>query len=381
MSEHLGELLELLYGARNRFRTARGVVVSRHSMRLTTEGMRRERRRQRRFGGGSMVQFAFATSESDEPAPDIHEEHTRFWWEPPDRLREESERQTRVVDGELWWVSMPDLGAISNAGLDEDARAEHRTGGGEEFRLLLDPSGMIGLLDFDRIDDEGDVFRVGARLRDDTEDSAFHLRVHFAPGADRIELVVDRRRGVLLRRASYLDDEEMSSVELGEIAFDEDFPSETFVFVPPSGVEVRSPEDAHRRYTLEEAIAEAPFTVFLLGEAPAGFGDPHVSYHDHRSFGGPLLALFYHRTRRGSLILTQTSAGRKLGWPGVEPKLDEVERDGVVYTTCASDPELGTPAAVGVERDGTAVRLQSDVLGIDELLELASGLAATPAAS
>ena len=43
MSE-LGELLELLYGARHSFRTARGVLRRTYSWRLTQEAMKRETR-------------------------------------------------------------------------------------------------------------------------------------------------------------------------------------------------------------------------------------------------------------------------------------------------------------------------------------------------
>jgi outer membrane lipoprotein-sorting protein len=386
VTEHLGEVLELLYDARNRWRTARGVLLHRHSLRLTTEGIRREQRRQRRSPGrGSVVQFALATTGDGEPPPDIHEVRTRFWWEPPNRLREESDAQTIVRDGELWWMYTPDIGAVSNAGLPDEERARFGAGGGDELRQFLDPSGLTGVLEFDRIEPAGDVFLVHARPRVDLDDFHVHMRLGVSTGADRFELVVDRARGVVLRRTAYLGDDEMSSAELAEIAFDENFPDGTFVFVPPPGEEVRSPETAHRTYTLEEAIAEAPFAVFVFPATPEGWGEPHVSYHPSRLRPPmePMLALFYHRSGgTGSLILTESGAGEdKLSWPGFDPQLEEIERNGVVYTTCAPDDELGTPSAVGFTRDGTTIRLQSDALGLEELLELATALVARPATS
>src|ERR1022692_2400096 len=159
--DELGELLELLYGARHRFSTARGVLVHRHSTRLTMEAMKREQARQRRGAGGSF-QMVFARSDTSGPEPpDLHEERIRFWWEPPDRLREEVESEvphharTSVIDGELWWTYSPDWGAISNVDLSGEERAQHGFGGGESFRQVLDPSGLIGVLEIDAVDVEG----------------------------------------------------------------------------------------------------------------------------------------------------------------------------------------------------------------------------------
>lgn len=84
MSE-LGELLELLHGARSRFRTARGVLRSRHSSRLMHEAMKREnaRKRRGRGGSGSLVMFSTGGDGAEEP-PDLVEDRIRFWLEPPE---------------------------------------------------------------------------------------------------------------------------------------------------------------------------------------------------------------------------------------------------------------------------------------------------------
>ena len=77
----------------------------------------------------------FSGGPGEEP-PDRYEERTRFWWQPPDKLREESEAEpprrshTTVLDGELWWTYSPDWGAISNVDLDEDVRAHHSPAAG-----------------------------------------------------------------------------------------------------------------------------------------------------------------------------------------------------------------------------------------------------------
>jgi outer membrane lipoprotein-sorting protein len=387
----LGELLELLYGARMRFRTARGVVDYRHSNRLLQEAHRRQAARMnRRRGGGrtSMLQVAFASREGGdgaEPA-DVHVERVRFWWEPPERLREEVSSETRaqtrttVLNGELWWTYSPEWGAISNVDLDDEERAQHGAGGGDRFRPLLDPSGLAAVLDFDQVLVAGDRLRVRARPREDLEGPPIHFHLHVVGGADAFELEVDHELGFVRRIAALIDGEELSVTELSEIAFDEVFPPETFVFKPPPGVEVLPPETGrHKRYTLEEAAEAAPFPVFFLPELPEGDWRLRVNYTDARR-RPPVPAnvwLIYHRADgRGALSLAQRPAREGgFGWPGyAPPELEQLERDGVPYTVCRADPDRGSQNAVAFERDGTAIQLQSQELELETLLELAGSL-------
>ncbi len=385
MSE-LGELLELLYGARHSFRTARGVLRRTYSWRLTQEAMKRENARHKRGRGGSVQLMAFATGgPSAEEPPDVHEERIRFWFEPPERLREEAEApphssHTTVLDGDLWWTYSPDWGATSNVGLSEEEAANVRAGGGEPFRLLLDPSGMLGMLEFESVDAEEGRLLVRARPRDDLDD--FHRHMLPVHGADALELVVDRKRGVVLRLAAYLDGQQLSLAEFEELAFDEVFPEGTFVFVPPPGEEIRAPEVAsHREYSLEEVAELAGFRVFGVPELPEGQWRLHVHYSPPRR-RPPIqanVALFYHRADgRGSLIVSQHKTGEGgFGWPGIHPDgplLEELERDGVRYTACRADPTQGSGAALTFERDGTAIQLQSPDLDVEALLDLAASL-------
>ncbi len=381
--DELGELLELLYGARHRFRAARGVLLYRWSHRLTMEAMKREeaRRKQR---GGSQSQIMFATRAGDEPEPpDLHEERTRFWWEPPDRLREEVESdakpaRTTVIDGELWWMYMPEWGAISNVELSDEERARHVVGRGESFRPALDPSGLIGVLEIDSVEVEVDRLHVRARPRDDLDGSWAHFQLRLAVGADAYELVVDRERGTVLRLVAYLEGEEIAVTEVEELAFDEDFPAGTFVFVPPPGEEVRAPETAsHRDYSLAEVAEAAPFRVFTIPELPDGHWRLDVRFHERRERPPipALVTLVYHRSDgRGSLVLGQRAAGEGAeSWPAVDPQLEDVERDGVGYTILRGDREHGG-SGVAFEREGTAIQLQSAELDVDVLLELAASL-------
>jgi outer membrane lipoprotein-sorting protein len=382
----LGDLLELLYGARSSFRTARGVVRRRSSRRLIQEAMRRQNTRRRRGGTGQMVMFTSSGAAAEEP-PDLQEEVTRFWFEPPGRLREETESSaghahTKVLDGDLWWTYMPAWGAMSNALVGEDDTSNMSVGGGESFRALLDPSDLSAVLELQHIEAGDERCLVRARPRDDVDDIHSHMHLRFAFGADSFELEVDRKRGVLLRVAAFLDGEELSVSELEELAFDEDFPEGTFVFVPPPGEEIRPPETGReRRYSLDEVAALAGFSVFEIPELPDGQWRQHVHYSAGRE-RPPIPAsvgLFYSRADgRQTIAANQRRAGEgSFGWAGVYPDgppIEQHERDGVEYSLLRGDPQQGNGASVTFERAGTAIQLQSQEVDADVLLELAVSL-------
>jgi hypothetical protein len=276
----------------------------------------------------------------------------------------------------------PDWGATSNVGLTGEEATHMSVGGGELFRPLLDPSGLPGVLEIERVDNEEGRLLVQARPRDDLDDYQRHMRLQGASGADALELVVDRERGVVLRMTAYLDGQELSVSELEEVVFDEVFPAETFVFVAPPGEEIRPPDvPSQRAYSLEEAAALAGFHVFEIPELPEGQWRLHVHYSPPRE-RPPIpanVALMYHRADgRGSLIVSQHKTGEGgFGWPGIHPDgppLEEVEHEGVRYTACRADPEQGSGSAVTFERDGTAIQLQSQELDVEVLLDLAASL-------
>jgi outer membrane lipoprotein-sorting protein len=387
----LAELLELLYGAHRRVRTARGVVSYRQSMSRMHEAHRREMERvNRRRGGGrvstSTMGIAFAgKDDAAEESPDLYEERQRFWWEPPDKLREETEaapprrNHTTVLNGELWWTYSPEWGATSNVDLDEAERAHHGAGGGERFRPLLDPSPLITLLDFGEIGEAGGRLHVRAKPRDDLE-GAPHWHMHGIGGADEVELEIERETGIVRRMGATLDGEELWHSDLEEIVLNEAFPDETFVFVPPPGEEVLPPETSRRRhYTLEEATAEAPFPVFFIPELPEGDWRLRVNYHPPRR-RPPMPAhawLIYTRPdARATISLAQRLAGEGgFGWTGYgPPPLEEAKRDGTTYTLSRADPDQGRQNTVAFERGDTSLQLQSAEIDVETLLELAATL-------
>jgi len=382
----LGDLLELLHGARGSFRTARGVLRRRHNWRLGQEAITRENARNRRGGRSSMVMFSTSGGSGEEP-PDVREERVSFWYEPPERLREETESpphsHTVVLDGDLWWMYSPDWGATSNVGLSEEEAGSMRAGGGELFRPLLDPSGLPGVLEIEQIDDDGERLLVRARPREDFDEHRPHIQLHSLAGADELELVIDRERGVVRRLTATLDGQELSVLEFDELVFDDVFPAGTFTFVPPPGEEVRPPDHLRqqRRYSLEEAAELAGFRVFEIPELPEGPWRMHVNYippRERPAIPANLMLMYHRADGRGVLVVSQRKTGEGgFGWSGIYPAgppFEELERDGVQYTTLRADPEQGSGSSVAFDRDGTAIQLQSQELDVETLLDLAASL-------
>ena len=78
-------------------------------------------------------------------------------------------------------------------------------------------------------------------------------------------LDVDAGRGVLLRVEGRRGGAAVSIVGVVESALDETVPDDRFVFTPPPGVEVSS-VSSKRDLSLEEAVAAAPFVLWLPAE-------------------------------------------------------------------------------------------------------------------
>jgi len=171
MSE-VGDLLELMHGARERWRTVRATIrtwrhLERHGAAWHAWGEAQSGRR------GSSVTFYGVVNEDAEPDPEASESRTRLWID-GDRVREEHEGDPyphfAVSVGELWWRYDEHNGAMSN----EDAR-EIGSGIGDEFRYLFDSASLIGGLRFEPLDRThvagGDGIRVRAVARE-TDDLA-----------------------------------------------------------------------------------------------------------------------------------------------------------------------------------------------------------------
>lgn len=352
MSER-GELLELLHGARHRYRTVRLAFRTRHNRELGLRALARYE--------PEMLEDWDSESADLEELP---ETATRLWFEPPGRVREEHQggggSRTAIRDGAHWWVYDDRGGAYSN----ED-EPDVDTEVGETGLQLLDPAPFISAL---ALEPEGRVRVAGreailARGRPRHQDRrAVGFRLELL--ADEVELAVDAERGVILRRRDLVDEESAMVIEVEEIAFDEDFPAETFAPLP--GVEI-TPQQGAREVDPEDVAELATFPVLL----PRGLGSDWVvsaSYFPGRpDREEEYVALEIANGAAYRVVVLESREG-ELGWDDFA--WESVERGGQRFEI-ARPSETSDEGAVRFERAGTLVLLRSSSLDADTLLELA----------
>ncbi|HEX4670738.1 MAG TPA: hypothetical protein VH279_00650 [Solirubrobacteraceae bacterium] len=377
MSE-LGDLLVLLHGARGRTATVRATVRTWWDGRRMREAMERSK-------GHRYVTFFERDGEEEEEA--AAQSVVRVWLAPPDRVREEREGAHGVGfgvrRGEVWWHYDAEGGATSN----ED-EPEIGTGIGEELRWLLDPAPLIGSLDFEAITPARragrDVLHVRAVARAGVDDSALMRLSAFA--ADELLLDVDTERGALLRIETRFEGQPIEVSEVTEIAFDEAFADDVFVFTPPPGEEIRSVTDRHRvqhGLTIEQAVARASFTVWIPSRLPAGWETEifFVAEND-RPPAAPHVHLQY-RAEDGThaISIAESPAahpGEHADYEHARPNpWQDIEHDGRAMQI-REPAENWQPATVRMQLDGTRILIHSTDLTASALADLAAGLLPAP---
>lgn len=366
MSE-LGDLLELLHGAGERWRTARLTIREWHHF----ERSRLAHERIRQSGSAHQITLYGAG-----PATDERESLVRVW------LAGERAREARddpdvgsflsVRDGGQWWQYSPSFGALTNEG-----DPNHQSGVGEVALRLLEPSHVLAAL---RLETVGEVQAAGRRalrvlgMARESEETAM-LLFRLGYGAERYELDVDRELGVLLRTAALVDGEPFAVTEVTEVAFDEEFPPVTFVFTLPEGESFRPLHTPVQHLTLEAAATQAPFTVLTPARVPADWR-LHVIFNEgaDRPPLPPGVTLHYHaQDASHQLNIQQVSAGQ----PDLETWL-EWEPEGSLLVAGPRQPTGTMPGYVRVEREGTRATLSSSDLERAMLVELAESLRAAP---
>ena len=366
MSE-LGEVLELLHRARERWTTVRATIRAwRHHQRTmgAWEAFRES-------DSGWTSYGLLAGDDGDPPEPETSESSSRLWID-SERVRLERDDVHSYLGirvGRLWWHYDEVNGAISN----ED-NPEHGSGVGEEFRHLFDPSGISGGMHFDVVGSREVTAREGIAVRAvprPTRDPHHHL--HLPHGADEHELVVDAKRGVLLRLASRYRGEEFYVVELTEIAFDERLDDDLFVFHPPAGERVRTAGAglALHDLSIEEVQRRTSFLVWIPRELDPGW-DMRAHYISGDDRPRMPEAVHIHYSRRNAshqFAIHETAVGERDEWGGWETR----ERDGEQLLV-ASEPQ----AQVRLERDGTQITIHSQRLELERLLELVDLLVPAP---
>ena len=256
----LGDLLELLHGAAERWTTVQTTV--------------------RRRGDA--------------------EQTTRLWIAKPHRWRQEDADGIAVGRGRLWWASAADVGFMSNEGDPDFGFGDPL----QSFGAHLDPAQLIPLLSFARIENGRGVVVAHVRPR-----GGNGFTVGLPRGGDEHVLTIDAARGVVQRIESLIGGEPFSFSELEDTVWDAEIPDHVFELAPPPGERVRSPRELHRVVTFEEAAHFAPFAVFSLSELPHGQWRSRVHFTAAGGTHPESVYVTYHRAdARGVITLFEQQA-------------------------------------------------------------------------
>lgn len=327
----VGDLLELLHGARDRWRTFRGTVRTWHHL----ERQRLAAERWSRIVGAQQYVF-----EGTGSRPETQEWSERLWIAKPDRVRREAPQFTTVQRGALWWSWSEHRGFTSNE-RDPEVRSGDPL---QEYAAHLDPAVLLPQIDIDRVEGR----RVHVRPR-----AAEQYGPGLPHGAD-LHVLDLAESGVVLAVESFVGGEPFFRSQLVDAVWDEELPEETFVLEIPPGAAVHSTSDFHRAHiTIDEAAAGASIAVFAAAELPDGAWRSHA-FHDlpRGDAGEESVTILYHRIDgRGAIHLVERPAGENQPWS-----------------------RLVGAAEVTVERDGTAVTLHSQDYDEESLRHLAENL-------
>ena len=387
MSE-LGDLLELLHGAAGRVSS----VQSRWRLWRHDQRVREAFTAHAQQTGGRTYATQLAGPGGAADRLPGHTEEVRFWWQSPASLREERDpaasegswtgQPTLVIRvGATWWSFSPQAGAMTNAG---DERHSH--GAGDQFLAMLDPSELLGLLDFTIIG-RGEramrpVLLVLCRPRrgDQRGAPAFALH-HLGLGAEEYAIEVDTERGVLLRVEARFGGHALQVTEAAQIAFDTRLDPGLFRFVAPAGEELHRVDLAGRfrhGVPVHEAVAAVPFTVYTLDDAPPDW-QLTVSVHagSPRPPSHPSVGLHYRsRDAAAHVNINQMAADTAEDYS--LPAGEDVERDGRPMRVHRRTPDW-PQAQLSTTLADTLIVMSSDTLTADDLIRLAARL--TPASA
>jgi hypothetical protein len=188
----------------------------------------------------------------------------------------------------------------------------------------------------------------------------------------------------LLRVESRFEQQQLAVSEVLEIAFDEQFPEETFVFTPPPGEEVRSIAEqstVRRDLTIEQAVALAPFVVWIPARLPAGWetqiafaaardrppAAPHVFLHYRAGDGTHAVSIIESPADHPSDVEAEGPGGP---WREIERERRQID--------VREPAESWQPAQSHAYLDGTRILISSTDLGAEALADLAAGLVRAP---
>jgi hypothetical protein len=227
------QILELMFGAKERYHTARATIREWRDEKTAAEV-------RERFAASEAYRRTFGHGPGDS-SPSRYEteefERTwRVWHERPDRWRQEAElpdgsgTEYRVIDGRSFWYYSP------QDGVHAATTASGSFGPEFEIAYVFDPESgapdlcYLEMRIVDRVRHAGrEALRVEAKMPGEWEYPPEPLWW----GADDYDLVVDAERGVILHLASRLEGRAFDITEVLDVDFDETFPEGTFTLDLP----------------------------------------------------------------------------------------------------------------------------------------------------
>ena len=210
----LGELLELLYGARDRFSTIHALVRRWLDPALASEAWTNWAAQQPPGSVSQLTPVGVPTRVSEERVFEL-------WGMKPGRWRYEVRSGSqagwqRIIDGTRVWVKVPG----ESVRFRTEPRQIQPTSIAEDL-TMLDPAWLIPVLSLEVVGRtvvaEREAIRVKALPRD-TTGPTFRKLDEFDqvvwPGADEYELLVDSIQGALLRYSARLEGKEFAGAEM-----------------------------------------------------------------------------------------------------------------------------------------------------------------------
>jgi hypothetical protein len=357
----LGDVIALLLGARERYRTVRATL----SVRLEARKLRQQH--------GDLGEAPDVRDDLPETGPRAREGVVRVWLAPPDQIREEREGdvggwQIGIRSGGNWWA-LDEGDAYSN-----EEEPEVDTDIGESTKLFFDPRPLVGALDLEVLGETEIAGRAAIRLRGARraaqQPTELDFELHLT--GDEFELDVDAERGVLLRKVARYGGVESSVEEMVEIDFDETFPPETFA--PITDVPVR-PDVEPRELSLREAAELVAFPVRIPPPLAEDWS-LRTSYFpgDKRALEPEsiILELIHEDSRH--VWIAETAAGQP-SQIETDQRWQTNQYAGRQYEVVRPEQRNGMQAGVRFEQAGTRILISSRDFDPDALLEVAAALA------
>jgi len=364
----LGDLLDLMHGAVGRTGTVSAVLFEQRRPELLKRAFQRfgERVEFARAGGYFRVPLGgVAPGEQAE----VHRWRVELWAE-RGRFRQERRgpdaEHVLVVDRERWWSWSPAMGLQSY----EEERGVHHFGAGLE---MLDPARFLSGFDLDPAGEVVVAGRAACRVRVRARDLERHRAGGLELGIEEAELLLDRERGLILRRAELFESEEAFVREVEEIAYDVPLPAETFVFELPPGASTANPLQPEIT-TVDGAAELASFPAFKLDPAPLGWPVQamYVAATERPTLPDAVTLLYTRADGGERLRILQRPSAHELPAIGGERRF---ERSGRSYVALGPEQPVGRePAELIFAIDGTQIRMSSSELAATTLLDYADQL-------